>query len=119
MKLYLTFLLIISFVLACNRSNEIITNPNNRPPVIDSISVVFDLISIVRNADLTCYAYDPDGDSLSYKWKVSAGELYGSGKTVKIIIPSCCDSLGITIEAEVLDPYNAKATKTIKFKNFK
>lgn len=118
MKFYLLIILIL-ILNCCEKSTESINNPNNKPPIIDSISVLYDFLSVVRNADLTCYAYDPDGDPLQYKWKASAGEFYGSGKTIKLIIPSCCDSLGITVEAEVSDPYGLKATKSIKIKNFK
>lgn len=118
MKFYLLIILILTLI-SCNKPNENIINPNNKPPIIDSISVAYDFLNIVRNADLTCYAFDPDGDPLQYKWKATAGEFYGSGKTIKIIIPSCCDSLGITVEVEVSDPFGLKDTKTIKLKNFK
>ncbi len=115
MKIFWTiaFLLIL---LACNKSLVSVENPNNHKPVIDSVTVVFDILSIVPTANITCWAYDPDGDSLSYRWKATAGEFTGSGRNVTYIIAPCCDSITNKITVEVSDPYGGKATYTFPIK---
>jgi hypothetical protein len=110
--IYLIFL----FFISCETPKQNPTNPDNKPPIIDSVSVIFDLISTVPIADITCYAHDPDGDSLTYKWKATAGELVGSGKSVKYIVAPCCDSITNKITVEVFDIYNAHSSYTFPIK---
>ncbi|MCX7908140.1 MAG: hypothetical protein N2560_01295 [Ignavibacteria bacterium] len=109
----ITFSIIAFF--SCNNKDNLL-NPNNRPPVIDSISVNFDMISIVPAADIICYAHDPDGDQIRYRWRATAGEFIGSGYKVKYFIPPCCDSITNKITIEVFDIYDAKASLTFSIK---
>lgn len=99
-------------LLACNKSPVTVENPINNKPIIDSVTVVFDLLPVIPTANITCWAYDPDGDSLSYKWKATAGEFMGSGRSVTYVIAPCCDGIANKITVEVNDPYGAKATYT-------
>ncbi len=110
--------MIVSFWIffACSKSSLDVSNTNNHNPVIDSVTVVFDILAIVPTANITCWAHDPDGDSLSYKWKATAGEFVGSGRNVTYIIAPCCDSITNKITVEVSDPFGAKATHTFPIK---
>ncbi|MGB9770712.1 MAG: hypothetical protein ACPLX7_01885 [Candidatus Kapaibacteriota bacterium] len=110
MKSSLRILFISIFVIACSKNTGNPLPSGNNPPIIDSVKVVFDIISIVPSADITCYARDPDGDSLFYKWSASAGEFSGKGKAVKYIIPPCCDSITNKITIDVFDQWNAKTS---------
>ncbi|MEJ5285858.1 MAG: hypothetical protein CH6_2937 [Candidatus Kapaibacterium sp.] len=116
MKKFSLFLITSFVFLACAKNSDTVTKPGNNPPIIDSVSVSFDLLQLVPVADFTCYARDPDGDSLTYKWSASSGEFSGKGRTVKYIIPPCCDSIWNRVTVEVFDPYQAKASYTFKIK---
>lgn len=115
MKTFLTIVFLL-MLLACNKSLVSVENPNNHEPVIDSVTVAFDILPLVPTANITCWAHDPDGDSLSYKWKATAGEFIGSGRNVTYVIAPCCDSITNKITVEVNDPYGARATYTFPIK---
>lgn len=116
MKKYLIVLLSFCLFSACSKTTLDVSNTNNLSPVIDSVTVLFDFLAIVPTANIICWAHDPDGDSLSYKWKATAGEFVGSGSSVTYIIAPCCDSITNKITVEVSDPFGAKATHTFSIK---
>ncbi|MCX7879476.1 MAG: PKD domain-containing protein [Ignavibacteria bacterium] len=115
LKVEILFIFVL-LCFSCENNIQVNKYPNNHPPVIDSITVTFDLISLVPAATIICFAKDPDGDSLSYKWKASAGEFYGSGHSVYFIIPPCCETFSHKVTVEVYDPYDGNASRTISIR---
>lgn len=116
-KLILIFVIYL-LITSCNNEKQT-TNLQNNPPIIDSVIAQFDLLSIVPIADITCYARDIDGDSLTYKWRAISGEFYGSGRSVKYVIPPCCDSIWNKVTVEVIDSYGLSAKHTLNIKPFR
>ncbi len=115
MKIFLSIVFLLAF-FACNKQPTAIVNPNNNEPIIDSVTFWFDLLPAVPTAYITCWAHDPDGDSLSYRWKATAGEFIGSGKSVTYVLAPCCDSISNKITVEVSDLYGGKAVHTFPIK---
>lgn len=71
----------------------VVTVAANKPPTISSISGP-DSVDAGGEANLTCNASDPDGDSLSYSWSCTVGGLSSSsGRSVTWYAPdSSCSS---------------------------
>jgi len=89
--------------------------PSNNPPKIDKISLVSNG-PVVTNTmyDITAYANDPDGDSLSYEWLVSSGGgvLKGSeSNPIKWATPDTPGTYNISVK--VLDGKGGEDTKSI------
>ncbi len=89
-------------LLSCARSSAP-TDPNNRPPIIDSLTITPSILRVAQPATVTCYAHDPDGDALSYHWSVSAGVIVGSGSRVQYVPDPCCGGLTNTLTVVVKD----------------
>ena len=58
------------------------TDAPNTVPVIISLNVATDRIEPFSLCALECEAMDPDGDPLTYTWKASAGDIFGTGPTI-------------------------------------
>ncbi|MBN2465368.1 hypothetical protein JXD38_07065 [candidate division WOR-3 bacterium] len=85
----------------------------NEAPIIDSISGPASLPAN-GSTTLTCYAHDPDGDSLTYAWTCERGHVTPpTGATVTWTAPDTSGNVIIT--ATVRDAHNAndQRTKTI------
>ncbi|MCX6842315.1 MAG: hypothetical protein NTX53_08565 [candidate division WOR-3 bacterium] len=68
----------------------------NRPPVVDSISGPSS-IPANGNTSLTCFATDPDGDSLTYAWACERGHLSPvTGRTVTWYAPDTSGNVIVT-----------------------
>jgi hypothetical protein len=68
----------------------------NRPPVVDSISGPGSLPAN-GNTSLTCFATDPDGDSLTYSWTCQRGHCTpATGRTVTWYAPDTSGNVIIT-----------------------
>ena len=59
----------------------------NQDPVISSLVANPVTVLPQSNSTVTCVASDPDGDTLTYSWEASEGEITGVGKTVTWIAP--------------------------------
>ena len=59
------------------------TDAPNTVPVIISLNVATDRIEPFSLCALECEAMDPDGDPLTYTWKASAGDIFGTGPTIE------------------------------------
>ena len=55
----------------------------NQPPEILALTVESDRIEPFGLSPLACEAVDPDGDTLTYVWSVTAGEVYGDGPRIE------------------------------------
>lgn len=53
---------------------------HDEPPVIDGIQISNSWVSVSTMNDLTCEAYDPENENLSYSWSASGGTISGIGK---------------------------------------
>lgn len=60
----------------------------NHPPVIYKINANPRKINLSAPASFTCYASDPDNDTLNYSWSSSAGNFAGAGSSVTWTSPS-------------------------------
>jgi surface antigen len=68
----------------------------NRPPVVDSISGPGS-VPANGNTSLTCFASDPDGDSLTYSWTCARGRVSpATGRTVTWYAPDTSGNVIIT-----------------------
>ncbi|MCX6004224.1 MAG: hypothetical protein NT082_00890, partial [Chloroflexi bacterium] len=60
----------------------------NKPPVINSLTTSQANVTYGGMTNLTCDAFDPDGDVLRYSWSASEGSISGVGKTVTWVGPN-------------------------------
>jgi len=85
--------------------------PINSSPTIDLIATAAPLMTGTMY-DITATASDPDGDSLTYEWKVSGGVLNGAGSNpVKWTTPNNAGTINISLK--VLDGKGGEDTKSI------
>jgi len=54
----------------------------NHTPTITSLMANDDKLTLADKCHIECNAEDPDGDSLSYRWSASGGDISGSGASV-------------------------------------
>ena len=73
---------------------------SNRDPEI--LSLVANPVTVLPQGRLmiTCTASDPDGDVLSYSWKVSDGSITGVGNTVTWVAPDREGTFTITVTVD-------------------
>ena len=72
------------------------TGPQNKSPVITSLTTNPDTVVVKGNSTFTCVANDPDVDSVTYIWKATSGSVSGSGSAVIWTAPSSRGSFPIT-----------------------
>jgi hypothetical protein len=69
----------------------------NMPPVVDSIHGTAN-VNPTGSTTLTCFAHDPEGDSLTYSWSCTRGRLSStSGRTVTWTAPDSSGSALVTV----------------------
>lgn len=75
MKKFLLFIIIftsfLSLFFSCD-DNPVDSKPENRRPVILSLTVFPEVIGPSDSAIVVCNAFDPDGDTLVYDWITDA-----------------------------------------------
>ncbi|HEY55655.1 MAG TPA: PKD domain-containing protein [Dehalococcoidia bacterium] len=71
----------------------------NQLPVIESLTAEWSYLKPASNTPITCDAYDPDEDNLSYIWFASAGNIIGEGDTVTWVAPNAYGSYTIMVTA--------------------
>jgi len=82
----------------------------NRPPVVDSISGSGS-VPANGNTPLTCFATDPDGDSLTYSWTCTRGSVSPpTGRSVTFNAPDTSGSVIVTATAR--DPHGTSDQRT-------
>jgi hypothetical protein len=79
--------------------NISVTPAANRPPIIDSVGGPTS-VPAKDDAQYTCFASDPDGDSISFSWACQRGHLSStSGRTVTWTAPETSGSVTVTCTA--------------------
>ncbi|MCX7929411.1 MAG: hypothetical protein N2663_01640 [Chlorobi bacterium] len=106
---YLPLVAVLS-ILGCSTEPSAPSGSNNRSPVIDSV-VVAGAVFVGIPVDVTCYAHDPDGDTLLYFWRVADGNIVGNGRTVQFLPAPCCSGNSTTMQVIVRDRHNASASR--------
>jgi len=69
----------------------------NRSPTITSLGADADWTLPLHTIEVTCNASDPDGDELSYIWRVSAGDISPAGATVNWTAPEGVGIYNVTV----------------------
>lgn len=59
----------------------------NTPPTITSLTSERDSIESLDSVRITCQAYDPDDEPLTYVWSADGGVLVGEGPTIQWVAP--------------------------------
>lgn len=72
---------------ACNADP---VRPENKPPVVSSVTIAFDEVYLGDVCPVTCTAIDPDGDRLTFEWAVGSGYASGAGEQIVYTPTSCC-----------------------------
>lgn len=106
----LALLLSVALIAGCGDDDNPVTDKNNSP-VIDSLTSSETAMDIASTCTITCFATDPDGDSLTYAWSADAGSVSGTGSSITWTSP---DVEGACIvECEVSDVHGASATDSV------
>ena len=77
----------VLFLVSCTSES---TSPDNRPPVLVSLTAEPEAVGVGEVCTITADATDPDGDPLSYEWSAGLGHLTGGGNKVFYTAASCC-----------------------------
>ncbi len=76
--------------LSCGKDDKA-TDPQNRPPVITSVTADPDTFYMGNSTIITVIASDPDGDALNYNWEAHGQDLLpigGGSNTMEFT--NCC-----------------------------
>ncbi|GAG34401.1 unnamed protein product, partial [marine sediment metagenome] len=60
----------------------------NQPPDITSVTANPSIFNPGENSTITCVASDPDGDTLTFRWSATGGNITGAGNQVTWTAPS-------------------------------
>jgi len=100
MKAKLVALILVACLLAIIGCSKSSTKPQNESPEITDIVAVPDTIRTGQTTTITCFANDPDGDNLTYKWEVVSGTIIGTGATVQWTPPDTTGTYSIICTVE-------------------
>jgi hypothetical protein len=84
----------------------------NNVPVIEKITAMPRKIHFGTSSQLTCNAFDPDGDDLTYAWISGEGTVTGSGQNVTWTAP--IQTGNYFIKCSVEDTFGGMATDSIE-----
>ncbi|MFO7773190.1 MAG: hypothetical protein R6V59_04540 [Dehalococcoidia bacterium] len=87
---------------------------DNRPPVISSLTADAEWSFPAGILEVTCQAYDPDGDELRYGWSATGGDIDGAGAAVNWTGPEEFGEYHITVVVD--DGYGGSVTETLSVK---
>lgn len=85
--------------------------PGNHDPIIASLEAEAAWIVPLGTVQVTCSAFDPDGDVLGYMWSATGGEVSSGGSTVTWTAPPSEGSYNITVT--VTDGHGGQATDQV------
>ncbi len=95
-----------------------IADPNNRPPVIESIVAVPDTFVAYTSTTLVATVSDPDGHSLQYNWQPRDNSLAPSGGGgASIQITNCCpitEEVSAFVVLTVTDGHGGQAVDSVQ-----
>lgn len=104
---------------ATNSATVTVTEKPNQPPVISGITIngkppaEENRVKQLVTTTLQCKAEDPDGDTLSYLWRATCGNVIGVGSTVSWVSTGRNEDCTITVV--VNDGRDGKAEESIVF----
>jgi hypothetical protein len=84
----------------------------NNPPLIENITARPRKIHIGTSSQLTCNAFDPDGDDLTYSWFSGEGTFTGSGQNITWNAPIQVGNYYLKCSVE--DTYGVTATDSLE-----
>jgi hypothetical protein len=84
------------------------TTSANRLPIITSLEAEAEWIAPSGNIHMTCTASDPDGDTLSYNWMATGGDISGTGAVAIWTAPEEVGMYDITVVVD--DGHDGKDT---------
>jgi len=70
----------------------------NHPPQINSLRISDERVVPLDNCTITCDAFDPDDDKLSYEWSTSGGNISDTGPVIAWTAPEAGDTYTITVK---------------------
>lgn len=89
MFIYIILLVFFGYLQNCNPVTLVVDQVQvNHTPVIISLKTSRDIITPLRNCQISCIASDPDGDDLNYKWSAEEGKITGEGYKIVWTAPS-------------------------------
>ena len=100
----LTILVIATFLFGS-------CTPTNKPPAISNLTADVKSVIPSGSCQVRCVASDPNGDSLSYIWSASGGNISGEGSVVTWIAPDAPGAY--TLAVEVTDGRGGEATRQL------
>jgi hypothetical protein len=83
-------LVLISSLFALAGCSADPVSPENKAPVVSTVTVGLDTVYLGDACPVTCVASDPDGNRLTYQWIAGSGRVSGSGRDVVYTPTSCC-----------------------------
>ncbi len=107
------FVGIVLLLSACVQPDvtDFASGPNSNP-IIKSLTADPSRGRVGRIVTLTVEAEDPDGDELSYRWFMTAGDVYGEGPVVSYVVTYCCVGIN-SVTVTVKDGRGGTTTKII------
>jgi len=99
-------ILIVLFIAACV--------PANNPPVITRLEAQHETVPPLRMCQISCEAYDPDGDTLTYTWSASSGKIGGSDRAITWTAPETPGTYIIAVK--VIDEVGSEGTSSLNIK---
>jgi hypothetical protein len=90
------------FAVGCS-DDDGLSNPQNRPPSVTSLTAVPDSVRSGGLSVLTCIADDPDNNVLKYFWGTESDSIVGSGNSVVWFAPDTIRSRWVKC---VVDDYS-------------
>jgi len=88
---------IIALVMGAVLLSVSCTTPVNRWPTITSLEAEGEWITPMGGIQVTCTAFDADGDELSYEWTTTGGQISGTGAVITWIAPEEVGMYDITV----------------------
>lgn len=117
----LSYLLLLLFGLiawnGCDGDDDNIVDPNNKAPIIESITAQPDTFVANYSSLITVIAVDPDGDNLQYDWDADDSGFEGTPSGNTFTLTNCCVVLvprSIWVQAIVKDNRGGEARDSIK-----
>ena len=88
MVIYILLLVFYGFIQNINPVVPVIDQVQiNNPPVMLETKTSRDIITPFGNCQISCIAFDPDGDDLNYLWFAEEGEISGEGYKINWTAP--------------------------------